>query len=144
MEVYPRPDGTIYICGIGGSDYIPKDELKQGAFRTECNANPVRAEAAQGAFQSMSSLYEQQGELDRTQACMRPCPPDAMPYMGRIPAYEGAYINAGHNCWYVRQFLNDDKFCLHVFGFASQFVHAGAQRPTMQGHSTKVYMMTRF
>ena len=29
----------------------------------------------------------------------RPCPPDAMPYMGPIPNVEGAYINAGHNCW---------------------------------------------
>lgn len=33
------------------------------------------------------------------QACMRPCPPDALPYMGVIPGYNGAYINAGHNCW---------------------------------------------
>jgi hypothetical protein len=24
---------------------------------------------------------------------------DAKPYMGAIPGYEGAYINAGHNCW---------------------------------------------
>lgn len=30
---------------------------------------------------------------------MRPCPPDALPYMGTIPGYNGAYINAGHNCW---------------------------------------------
>ena len=101
MEVYPRPDGTIYICGIGGSDYVPKDELKQGAFRDgdTCQANPTRVEAARQAFVSMASGYEKQGELERTQACMRPCPPDAMPYMGRIPSYEGAYINAGHNCW---------------------------------------------
>ena len=32
-------------------------------------------------------------------AGMRPCPPDALPYMGRIPGWSGAYINAGHNCW---------------------------------------------
>ena len=38
-------------------------------------------------------------ELDRVQACMRPCPPDARPYMGKVPEFEGAYINAGHNCW---------------------------------------------
>ena len=102
MEVYPRPDGTIYICGIGGSDYITKEQLKQGAFRDTCEANPTRAQAAVNAFTSMASSYEQpNGELDRTQACMRPCPPDAMPYMGRIPGYEGAYINAGHNCWCV-------------------------------------------
>ena len=29
----------------------------------------------------------------------RPCPPDALPYMGQISEYNGAYINAGHNCW---------------------------------------------
>ena len=99
MEVYPRPDGTIYICGIGGSDYINKDQLKTGAFLETCDANEARVEAASKSFQQMSSLYRQEGELDRVQACMRPCPPDAMPYMGSVPGYEGAYINAGHNCW---------------------------------------------
>lgn len=99
MEVYPRPDGTIYLCGIGGSDYISKDELKAGAFRHECNANESRVRAATEAFQSMSSAYRTNGQLDRTQACMRPCPPDAMPYMGKIPGFDGAYLNAGHNCW---------------------------------------------
>lgn len=99
MEVYPRPDGTIYICGIGGSDYISKEDLKQGAFLEECNAQEQRVEAAKNSFQQMSSLYRTEGELDRVQACMRPCPPDAKPYMGEIEGYEGAYINAGHNCW---------------------------------------------
>ena len=99
LEVYPRPDGTIYICGIGGSDYVPKEELKDGAFREICNANERRVDAASQSFQEMSKLYKQEGELDRVQACMRPCPPDAMPYMGEVPGFEGAYINAGHNCW---------------------------------------------
>jgi glycine/D-amino acid oxidase-like deaminating enzyme len=102
VEVYPRPDGTIYICGIGGSDYITTDELKKGAFRgASCQPNEVRVEAAKASFQEMSTVYKEMGELDRTQACMRPCPPDAMPYMGSVPGYEGAFINAGHNCWYV-------------------------------------------
>ena len=102
MEVYPRPDGTIYICGIGGSDYISTDELKKGAFRgASCQPNVVRVEAAMASFQEMSSIYKETGELDRAQACMRPCPPDAMPYMGSVPGYQGAFINAGHNCWYV-------------------------------------------
>jgi glycine/D-amino acid oxidase-like deaminating enzyme len=30
---------------------------------------------------------------------MRPCTPDALPVMGRIPGIEGAYISCGHNCW---------------------------------------------
>lgn len=99
LEVYPRPDDSIYICGIGGSDYIAKEELKVGAYREECNANESRVEAASNAFREISETYKKNGELQRVQACMRPCPPDAMPYMGKIPGYEGAYINAGHNCW---------------------------------------------
>jgi glycine/D-amino acid oxidase-like deaminating enzyme len=102
VEVYPRPDGTVYICGIGGSDYISKDELKGGAFREVCDANESRVAAASQSFQEMSALYKKEGELDRVQACMRPCPPDALPYMGEVPGFEGAYINAGHNCWYVK------------------------------------------
>jgi hypothetical protein len=75
VEVYPRPDGTIYICGIGGSDYISADDLKAGAFLEECNAKDDRAEAAKNSFQQMSSIYRNDGELERVQACMRPCPP---------------------------------------------------------------------
>mmetsp|Transcript_64055 Transcript_64055/g.101183 ORF Transcript_64055/g.101183 Transcript_64055/m.101183 type:complete len:90 (+) Transcript_64055:3-272(+) len=30
---------------------------------------------------------------------MRPCPPDAMPIMGKVGHIKGAYISAGHNCW---------------------------------------------
>lgn len=98
VEVYPRPDGSIYICGIGGSDYIDKDDLKQGAFREECHPNEARVQAAMQSFREMSASYREV-ELEKSQACMRPCPPDAMPYMGAIPGYPGAYINAGHNCW---------------------------------------------
>ena len=102
VEVYPRPDGTIYICGIGGSDYISTQELKGGAYRDVCTADESRVQAAYNAFREMSPLYAQMGvELEKVQACMRPCPPDAKPYMGKIPNYQGAYINAGHNCWYV-------------------------------------------
>lgn len=107
MEVYPRPDGTVYICGIGGSDYVSTGELRKNSFLFNCPPNEQRVEAALSAFQSMVSArsvansMQSKAELDRTQACMRPCPPDAMPYMGAIPGYDGLYINAGHNCWCV-------------------------------------------
>lgn len=100
LEVYPRPDNTIYICGIGGSDYIDTEQLKAGAFRDQCLAKASRVEAAVAAFTKMSSTYRKKNDaLDRVQACMRPCPPDALPYMGSIPGYSGAFLNAGHNCW---------------------------------------------
>jgi len=99
VEVYPRPDDTVYICGIGGSDYVQAEDLRKGAFLYECNANDSRVEAASKAFKEMSVQYKRNGQLEKVQACMRPYPPDAMPYMGPIPRWDGAYINAGHNCW---------------------------------------------
>ena len=30
LEVYPRPNGEVYICGLGGSDYVDKDRLMPG------------------------------------------------------------------------------------------------------------------
>eukprot|EP00804_Cyclotella_cryptica_P018067 CCRYP_017606-RA/>CCRYP_017606-RA protein AED:0.03 eAED:0.03 QI:84/1/1/1/1/1/2/396/482 len=99
LEVYPRPDGTVYICGIGGSDYISTSDLQSSAFLSSCPPKPDRVTAATSAFHAMSNTYAQKGELQTVQACMRPCPPDALPYMGTVPGYSGAYINAGHNCW---------------------------------------------
>jgi hypothetical protein len=135
VEVYPRPDGTIYICGIGGSDYITTSELQESAFLDECLPKSDRVEAASSAFRMMSNSYAKKGVLSHSQACkcridatfiyqddihrtrmiikldfrmhvhsfscegMRPCPPDALPYMGKITGWSGAYINAGHNCW---------------------------------------------
>jgi hypothetical protein len=29
-QVYPRPNGEIYICGLGGSDYVDAPRLKAG------------------------------------------------------------------------------------------------------------------
>jgi glycine/D-amino acid oxidase-like deaminating enzyme len=60
-----------------------------------------RVEAATRSFRDMATSY-QAIELAKQQACMRPCPPDALPYMGELEGCDGAYINAGHNCWYVR------------------------------------------
>jgi len=105
LEVYPRPDGTVYICGIGGSDYITTPELKASAYLEECLPKDDRVEAASSAFKMISQTYAKEGELLTKQACMRPCPPDAKPYMGTIRGWKGAYINAGHNCWVSQSFF---------------------------------------
>lgn len=30
FQVYPRPNGEVYICGLGGSDYVDEQRLKPG------------------------------------------------------------------------------------------------------------------
>ena len=100
LEVYPRSDGSLYICGIGGSDYVEGDRLKEGGDcerATMVAANPSRVEAGSSCLKSMTS--EASDAPDEIGACMRPCAPDARPLMGPVPGIANAYINAAHNCW---------------------------------------------
>jgi glycine/D-amino acid oxidase-like deaminating enzyme len=96
LEVYPRASNEIYLCGIGGSKYLDNAQLKKVAPE-EITADPARVAAAERSFSAMASLASKGSDIQ--QACMRPCPPDAMPYLGRIPGMTNAYMAAGHNCW---------------------------------------------
>ena len=100
LEVYPRANGDMYICGIGGSDYVEGDRLREGgdcAAASMVEANPARVEAARRSLSALTS--EAAGEPDEVGACMRPCAPDARPLMGGVPGFANAYLSAGHNCW---------------------------------------------
>lgn len=94
------PLGDLYICGLGGSDYVKGDRLRSmgDCARSELiQADPKRVQAATSSLQSMSILGDVKPDI--SQACMRPCTSDAMPVMSAIPGFDGAYVSAGHNCW---------------------------------------------
>lgn len=98
LEVYPRKSGEVYVCGVGGSEHVSPDRLRAGEFPPgEVLADPSRVDAAVRAFSEMSNRLG--GRTTETQACMRPCAPDALPIMGKVPHLKRAYISAGHNCW---------------------------------------------
>lgn len=98
LEVYPRNTGEVYLCGIGGSEYIDARMLRAGKLLPgEVYADPARVEAATASFSLMSKRLG--GKPDTVQACMRPCLPDARPMMGKVGHVRGAYVSAGHNCW---------------------------------------------
>lgn len=98
LEIYPRNSGEVYICGIGGSEYVDGSQLRRGELPpSDVKPDPARVKAATACFSEMS--HKLGGEPDIVQACMRPCPPDALPIMGKVPHVRGAYISAGHNCW---------------------------------------------
>jgi glycine/D-amino acid oxidase-like deaminating enzyme len=105
LEVYPRPNGDVYICGLGhtdGSDhYISDDRLREGGDHATALDPKVNAERILAASKSFSSICTVAADRspDISQVCMRPCPPDALPVMGKISHIDGAYVSAGHNCW---------------------------------------------
>ena len=83
----------MYLCGIGGSEYVDPERLRAGEFPPgEVHPDPKRVEAATASFSTMSKRLG--GTPDTVQACMRPCPPDAMPMMGKISNIVGAYMSA--------------------------------------------------
>ena len=96
LEVYPRNSGEVYLCGIGGSEYVDGERLRKGEYPPgEVHADPARVEAATNSFSTMSKRLG--GKPETVQACMRPCPPDALPYMGKVEGFKNAYMSAGHN-----------------------------------------------
>lgn len=90
-ELFPRPDGTIYVCGISGEEVVPLDPARvvpdNGAiYRLEtmcCALSPVLAAAP----------------IVARQACYRPVTGDGLPLIGRVPGVAGAYIATGHSVW---------------------------------------------
>jgi len=100
LEVYPRKDGSVYVCGIGGSDYVRGNRLRRGGDCEHAGLikeDPARVAAACASLRGMSSAFGKSPAV--TQACMRPCAPDALPLLGRVPETQNVLLACGHNCW---------------------------------------------
>ena len=116
VEVYPRPDGTIYICGIGGSDYITTAELRESAFLDECPPNSDRVEAATSAFQTMSNSYATMGVLSHSQACE--C------VLLITPFFHSTGCNASHTRR-IYETQGSSNACTHTFFYRYETLPAG-------------------
>lgn len=93
-----RPPGEVYVCGIGGSEYVQGTELAAGRFPPGgVGPDAARVAAATAAMRGLSAALGKRPPAE-AQACMRPCPPDALPMMGKVPTVDGAFVSAGHNC----------------------------------------------
>jgi glycine/D-amino acid oxidase-like deaminating enzyme len=90
-EVYPRPDGEVYLCGLSETGPLPeRPELVQP--RPE--AGPILQRLAGTLSSSLTDA-----PLERVQACYRPVYADGLPLLGKVPGVSGAYIATGHSCW---------------------------------------------
>ncbi|EFJ33081.1 hypothetical protein SELMODRAFT_270535 [Selaginella moellendorffii] len=90
-EVYPRPTGEVYVCGMSEHVELPPDAdhvepkaeamdmLKRvaGAVSSQLDGCPVKAQ----------------------QACFLPLSVDGVPLIGKLPHAAGVYLATGHSCW---------------------------------------------
>ena len=90
-EVFPRPDGTTYVCGLSGQQPLPG------------SAGEVAPDdGAPETLQRMVELFAPDlagVPVLARQACYRPVTRDGLPLMGRVPGVAGAYVCTGHSVW---------------------------------------------
>lgn len=86
-EVYPRPDGSVYICGSPEYIALPSDPKT-------IQADPKSVEDLKEVARSVSSKLAE-APLEVGQSCFLPISPDGLPVMGKVPGVQGAYIASG-------------------------------------------------
>ena len=90
-EVFPRADGTTYVCGISSGSPIPVD--------------PDRVAPDNGAIDRLRTLCAlvspvlARSRVLASQACYRPVTGDGLPLIGAVPDAKDAYVATGHSVW---------------------------------------------
>jgi glycine/D-amino acid oxidase-like deaminating enzyme len=90
-ELFPRADGTTYVCAISSESPLPID--------------PARVAPDAGAIERLQAMCSELSPALATakilarQACYRPITRDGLPLIGPVAGVEGAYIATGHSVW---------------------------------------------
>ncbi len=90
-EVFPRPNGTTYVCAISSESPLPMDPAAVAPDRgaiDRLKAVSARISPVLAAAPALAA-----------QACFRPVTEDGLPLIGRVPGVAGAYVATGHSVW---------------------------------------------
>jgi glycine/D-amino acid oxidase-like deaminating enzyme len=90
-EVFPRADGTTYVCAISSESPLPVDPV-------DVTPDQGATERLQAMCSNISPKLDAAKVLAR-QACHRPVTQDGLPLIGAVPGCRGAYVAAGHSVW---------------------------------------------
>jgi glycine/D-amino acid oxidase-like deaminating enzyme len=90
-EVFPRADGTTYVCAISSDSPLPVDPAA-------VTPDPGAIERLQGICVQLSPVLAKSKVLAQ-QACYRPVTQDGLPLIGPVSGVEGAYVATGHSVW---------------------------------------------
>lgn len=92
-EVYPRPTGEVYICGMSRDAEVPDDP-------EQITPDPESILVLKKVAATVSShLREGEANVKTEQACFLPCTDDSRPVIGELPNAKGCYVATGHSCW---------------------------------------------
>jgi glycine/D-amino acid oxidase-like deaminating enzyme len=90
-EIFPRPDGTTYVCAISSDSLLPVD--------------PTSVVPDDGAIDRLKALCDRispvlaASRVLASGACHRPLTKDGLPLIGAVKGAQGAYVATGHGPW---------------------------------------------
>ena len=90
-EVFPRADGTTYVCAISSDSPLPVD--------------PSLVVPDNGAIDKLKAICDRMppvlagSSVLASQACYHPVTQDGLPLIGAVPGARGAYVATGHGVW---------------------------------------------
>jgi glycine/D-amino acid oxidase-like deaminating enzyme len=90
-ELFPRADGTTWVCAISSTPPLPID--------------PAEVEPDAGAHARLEAMCRTispalaAAPIRTRQACFRPVTEDGLPLIGAVPGVAGAYVATGHSVW---------------------------------------------
>jgi glycine/D-amino acid oxidase-like deaminating enzyme len=90
-EVFPRADGTTYVCAVSSESPLPLDPAVVAP-------DPGAIERLHAMCRRLSPALADAKVLAR-QACFRPVTEDGLPLIGAVPGVDGAYVATGHSVW---------------------------------------------
>jgi glycine/D-amino acid oxidase-like deaminating enzyme len=90
-EIFPRPDGSVYVCGMADPAALPDSPEAVDVNDASC------ATLARAAGRVSTALAA--ARITHRQACYRPVTDDGLPLIGRVPGVAGAYVATGHGPW---------------------------------------------
>lgn len=90
-EVFPRSDGTTYVCGVPGNTALPLDPA-------DVLADPEGCEKLRAITARLSPELGGSEVLAR-QSCYRPVAQDGLPLLGPVAGVAGAYVATAHSVW---------------------------------------------
>ena len=90
-EVFPRADGTTYVCAISSESPVPLDPAA-------VTPDPGAIERLEAICRALSPVLAESPILAR-QACYRPVTAHGLPLIGPVPGVAGAFVATGHSVW---------------------------------------------
>lgn len=90
-EVFPRPNGTTYVCAISSDSPLPLDPA-------EVKPDPGAIDRLKAVAARISPVLAGAKTI-AAQACFRPVTEDGLPLIGAVPGIPGAYVATGHSVW---------------------------------------------